>query len=558
MKSSYYIKFLFSLFLVSFLLTGCGGGGSGSPESNIVIDVNTSSDDVVEDVALIERFNFPIAIGDFWIYQWSHSSSSTSSSGTNTDSENGLFSMSVLNSEVIDNITLYKIKFDGDYVINNLDISKRLTHLGVHENKIIGYDGNKIFTLMDATSGSWSGHALFTNAFDNKLVVVDNDTIDNSYISQDAYAISNSINKDKCEYILGQTICGDESYTATTKEYYSPAVGAIGFLHKINTSYSGGGYTTYHAITTKVGLISSSLPGDTTVLEVEPNDSIDEAFVINSLPIKILATGSMDDNGSTLPIKAIDELSTNNSKETAQNMMLPLSKITGSVVENNPGSIVGHTYSYKGSDLLWRTTTDFFWMEDFYTFQFPDDSYPAEVSIYAPNASDGTLQICNVFYDTSVNPDYLMVKECATLTNGEASFKILNYSNTNTPNTQYIAVNGTSYTPTEYEISLSRLRDSPTYIDYGLMKIHDYYKIVLDEERYLSIELEADDTSNSKDFDLYLFDTSGDKILASSTNYRTSNNEKIEMTLQAGTYYIGVDSAYDYYSSSKVYYLMVE
>jgi hypothetical protein len=288
--------------LLSVVVISCGGGGSsgsttGGSSTDTTDNSDTSPGNVAPDIA---GFDFILNEGDFWEYQWDYSSSSAYSGGGSSGDRNGIFRITLGKPSTVGGMTVYPLIVSGN---NRQDvdgassfISPRWTHLAVYDNQImVSSDGSSFETVFDANNGLVMGFGFFEELSATNLFEIANGTVNNNYISGDAYVVSDSASESNCEYFPGYgTICGADvsvDYTMMRREYYQEGVGPVGYYYHYSAS-TGGTFDSVHVSkTVNIGLIASSLRGDIVdyTLETEFNNTPQTASPVSysSLPVTL-------------------------------------------------------------------------------------------------------------------------------------------------------------------------------------------------------------------------------------------------------------------------------
>jgi len=161
---------------------------------------------------------------------------------------------------------------------------------GSEQNILGSTDGTNLSIIFDAQNGFWPGGGFFVDEGTSALNQAQNSTISTvhnvtQYISGTAIKTGLSSSQSTCEYYPGVgNICGDSSYNFSQWEYFKPYVGPYGYYYYNTYSDCGGGFCSGGTWERFVGLVSSSLLGDSVdyVLENEPNDSPSSAQILSN------------------------------------------------------------------------------------------------------------------------------------------------------------------------------------------------------------------------------------------------------------------------------------
>jgi len=244
------------------ILSACGGGGGG--DTSLPTDTNetdtTETDTTATDT--ISGFDFSLQEGDFWEYVWDYSQSTTSSSGTSSESDIGVFRITLGAPVQIDNVSAFPLIVSGKVVDpGSFTYVSNWTHIAVSGNQILASaDGTSLEVIFDANTGTWTGGGFFDPVDPSREVSAYEDTVDNQFVNTSAYRIGSSSSQSLCETIAGFTVCSnDESFTITEDEYFKEGIGPLAYEFYSSSTYTGGGYTTYHHTERILGLIDSSL-----------------------------------------------------------------------------------------------------------------------------------------------------------------------------------------------------------------------------------------------------------------------------------------------------------
>ena len=167
---------------------------------------------------------------------------------------------------------------------------------------------NKLF---DARSGFWAGSGFFSDRFaSNELVQASATQVREDFTTASwpgfrtgpAAAVSRAAQQSRCEQIAGLRICPrEEAFSARESEYYRKGVGALAYSFDFSASFSGGGFFSSSTTKERLGLVATSLRGDTappaksdepaagSLVETEPNDTEAQARMVASMIPHIVA-----------------------------------------------------------------------------------------------------------------------------------------------------------------------------------------------------------------------------------------------------------------------------
>lgn len=453
------MRHLLAIIFITLLSVSCGGGGSSSDTAadDTNNDTNTTNDTTdINTGPSIEGFDFVLREGDFWEFGWDGKVSRfAQGSGGSTSEESGRFRLTLGAPSNIGGVSAYEILVSGNPSWGDTrDFTPRWRYIGMDNNKIYGStDGATLELVFDAETGSWSGGGFFSEWPDDTLIVASQGTIDNAYITDsEAITVGRSSSQDQCETIAGIVICGDQSFTSTEREYFKPGVGLLGYRFFNSFSFSGGGFSSGGSDEYDVGLIASSLRGDSVdyILEVEPNNSFVNAMPL-ALPANLrgdaLIEGDSQNGGwVAIVLNTIDEIEPNDSSFTAQALNLPV-RIRGTVSTGDSGTFT--TVSIPGFTPYQATLEDWYeWQNDpqelRFTLEydpssmadldllvsgidFPDtwsiadnpatDNYTEEAILNAVGQTSGTYQVIVDAFSTPNGPvDYTLRVDTFTTT----------------------------------------------------------------------------------------------------------------------------------------------
>jgi hypothetical protein len=287
MKITAFLSFL----SVVLIFMSCGGGGGGGG-TNGTGDNGTGENQ--GDTIKYQGFNFSLNQGDFLEYGWDYYYSSSSGSSSSFSDQAGAFRITLGAPVTIGGVNFYAVNLTGitgakDASDESYSFAPRWKYIAIDNNKVLGStDGVQTSVIFDAGKGYWAGGGFIKTFPSDKLIQATGPTslVTNDYItSSDALKVSESFNQSECEYYPGiGTICGDESHDYIETEYFIPNVGLALYYYYNSAFYEGGGV--YSGVTwiKHVGLVASSLRGDTVdyLLENEPNDSPSAAQAISN------------------------------------------------------------------------------------------------------------------------------------------------------------------------------------------------------------------------------------------------------------------------------------
>lgn len=399
------------------------------------------------------------------------------------------------------------------------------------DNQILGSeDGTTLTALFDGQIGAWPGAGFFTSISSSALVTGNDGQIDDDYITESCIVVSQSDSESQCEYFPGiGNICGDSSYSWTENEYYKEGIGPIGYYYYNTFSDCGGGFCSGATWTHNVGLVASSLQGDTADydLESEPNDSPGTAQAMT--PSRDIHGYCRDEDGGTdMTLNEIPEVEPNDHpQQTAQILNQP-TMVDGDIKDDD---------SYTAIDFDYISNNYQRAVEDWYTFTLTS---AATVNVELNHEGPASTQIqLYLFNDTG------------TTSMGD----VLVFDEQSEPTTTTRSIMGALGSGT-YLIAVDAWDTDSVSVDYTLdflgstREIEDFYSFTLNAQTTVTITMNVEDSS--ADLDLYLYDENGATLIESGIAGGTQ--ESITTTIGPGTYIIGVDA----FDGSSNYTLAVE
>ena len=480
---------------------------------------------------LFTGFDFKLKPGDFWDFQWDYQSSYWDSfGGGSTKKGSGIFRVTLGGAGTIGSVFAYQVNVSGKSGFDDTnDLAPRWKYIAVAKNQILGSeDGTKFVTLFDAQKGMWPGSGFFTTLASERLFTASQGTIDNDYITDSAIVIGRSSSESQCEY-FGEygTICGgDYNESDVHKEYYKELIGPIGYYRYFSMSDMTGQYPWSSSTIVNVGLIASSLRGDTLTYEMEsePNDSPTSA---NRLDTALEMRGYASDDDAGYELAALSEINTNNSWETAQMLTLP-GKVAGDVLNTDPSTYIEF---YIGNDGYYTFT------EDWFMFTLDSSTY-IDVNLNHDGVSNGALYLFLFHYTGSY--------DMGTVADYNASFGATDtnariYGNFDA-GTYLVAVD---YVPNEGQETNGQRVGYTLEAIKGLNSgsvfvIEDWYSFTLSAKTSVNIRLTI--AESSADMDLTLYDSGSDQLVGISNSGSEGEDEIISSLLDPGTYLVGVNA----------------
>lgn len=275
------------IILTATLLPACGGGGGGTGSSSSGGTGGTggtggdTGGGTVQPA--IPGFALSLNAGAYWEYKWDYYSNSwAQGSSPSTSTQTGRYRVTLGSPVLIAGTQAYPVEITGDPG-NGQSSGPRWKYLAVKDMTLLGsVDGSQFSVIFDAQNGFWPGGGFFADLGSTALNQAQAGTVAGvrnitQYISGSALKTGLAGSQSTCQYYPGVgTICGDSSYSFDQWEYYQPDIGPYGYYYYNTFSDCGGGFCSGATWEQMVGLVSSSLRGDTVDydLENEPNDSV--------------------------------------------------------------------------------------------------------------------------------------------------------------------------------------------------------------------------------------------------------------------------------------------
>lgn len=361
--------------VLTLAAAGCGGGGggdtgaggSGSSGSTGGSGGGGQTADTGSTQPLYAGFDFSLKTGDFWEYGWREYGSSYAMSDTSSYDTQGEFRITLGDPVLIEGVEAFPMELSGQ---TRNYVRGRWQYIAVADNKVyVSADGASLKEVFDAQDGTLLGNGFFSELGSNTLYAIESGTISNDFIQGPAYAVSQSFSDGQCEYFpeVGQTICGSDMQTTyKEKEYFLGGVGPLGYYYYNAYSSCGGGFCSGSTDTKDVGLVASSLRGDTVdyELEQEPDNTPAVAHTL-TLPAKV--KGGFYDEDSfgatvTYSVAPMAEVEPNDSHLATQTLTTPVT-LTGDALAGEHGEYLtlsnfpsfGTTYNEQIED--WYTVT---------------------------------------------------------------------------------------------------------------------------------------------------------------------------------------------------------
>jgi hypothetical protein len=519
-------KALCRLFLI-IIIASNGGGGGGTTTTDTTTDGGGDGDtggDGGTTPPVFSGFDFTLSEGDFWDYSWDYSKAYWDSfSGGSTTEDSGTFRVTLGSAKVIEGVTAYEVKVTGKSQVDSLNLAPRWDYLAISENKLLGSeDGTTLTTIFDAQEGTWPGSGFFASFSSEDLFTATEGNINNDYISGPAISVGQSSSSSQCEYFPGVgTICGgDYNENDIKKEYYKENIGPLGYYSYFSISDMTSYYPWSSSTTINLGMVSSSLSGDTANydFEAEPNDSPAAAQAMT--PSRDIHGYCGDEDGGTdippVPEAEPNDTQTGTVGEAAQSLSL------NTVVSGNTDlgdSYTSVTFSSRGSPYT-------IGIEDCYSLTL-GSSTTVKTELDYQGSPEGARIALFIFNNTGTN------------TLGDAIAFDLSEDTTKSFTFVYgagtyliaVVVHDESTAQADYTLQVSKASESD-------FEIEDWYSFSLDSQAAVTITLDIANTS--ADLDLYLYDENGATLLESSI--AGGAQESITKTIGPGTYIIGVDA----------------
>jgi hypothetical protein len=268
------ILFLAVLILIlvaaSFILPGCGGGGSKNGGGNPNPGASpTPGDGPTPSVSPtptpsfsslpgfpIPGFDLQLQPGTYWHYGW-HKIVSWDHLfyGSGSTTTFGDFTITLGVAITIGGVTAYPLQISGD----NSPFPINWRYLASQDNKILASsDGTALHTIFDGATGQWQGGGFFTGG-SNAVVTATATALTYDYIGTTAYNISFSDFNGSSGGIyfpgIGYIPGGHDFSGITVSEYFKPGIGPVGYYYSSYSSVAGD----HDSTTEDVGVVETSL-----------------------------------------------------------------------------------------------------------------------------------------------------------------------------------------------------------------------------------------------------------------------------------------------------------
>ena len=371
------MKHLLAIILITFISVSCGGGGSST--DTLPDDDNPPGgiDDPV-----ITGFDFTLKQGDFWEYEWDYYTSTVIPGGGSSGTKRGVFRITLGAPETVGELTAFPLIMSGNNR-SGIDgvtpfITPRWSHIAINDNKVLLSKGGLDFkTVFDANTGKVIGFGFFEELSEDHLFEVSSGSIDNDYITEPAFVLSDSAGESDCEFFpsIGQTIGGagvSVDFQMKRREYYQSNVGPVGYYYDFSST--SGDVSQIRTI--NIGLVASSTRGDVVdyALETEPNNLPAAASQVANATLPFTLKGDFsyqEDIDVSLPanyatnhylyLNARNENEDNNTLATAE-AIAKNESVHGQIKSDDPGEF----RSFNTSGLSVNTS-----IEDWYTYNNP-------------------------------------------------------------------------------------------------------------------------------------------------------------------------------------------
>ena len=199
--------------------------------------------------------------GDYWEFEWSDTTASTTSSGTGSTGKTGSFRVTLSAPQNLAGRTAYPITVSGDAGVGK-PVWNYLTTDGP---LLLGTrDGTAYSTILGSETGGWKGAGFFSFFRPDLSKVVSKGTFQGNYRTVGAWVVSRSSSSGGCTYYseVGENICATDPSSYSESEYEKAGVGPVGYRYSSSTSFSGGGFYQVVNITRLVELVKSSKVAD--------------------------------------------------------------------------------------------------------------------------------------------------------------------------------------------------------------------------------------------------------------------------------------------------------
>jgi hypothetical protein len=297
--------------LLTTLLTACGGGGGSGGNSSSTSSsgggTGSSSSSSSSGGGSGTPLNVSFSEGDYWEFFWTDETTTfAQGSGTSGDVSVGRYRITLGTSVLIQGREAFPLNITGD--TGGGEFAPRWTHVAVGDDgSLLGStDGAGLQTVYNAASDQWSGGGMFVDFGDNP-VEVSSGMFPGVYNQLSATLAEYEFDDARCETILGNTICDDDSTQFSEREYYKTGIGPVGFALRISYSSDGGGFFSSHTINETIELIDTSFTAtDGSVFNLPPWEEVDSLNIARyrhsavALDGKIYVLGGLSSTNVTL------------------------------------------------------------------------------------------------------------------------------------------------------------------------------------------------------------------------------------------------------------------
>ena len=201
--------------------------------------------------------------GDYWEFEWTDSSTSSSSSGTSTTEKSGVFRVTLGAPQSLGGRAAFPITVSGD---PSASFGKPIwNYLAADGPVLLGTrDGTLYSTVLGSESGGWKGSGFFSFFRTDLAKVSSRGTFQGNYRTTGAWVVTRSASSGGCTYYpeVGGNVCAGDPSNYSESEYQKAGIGPIGYRYSSSASYSGGGFYSTVTIVRTIELLKSSRVAD--------------------------------------------------------------------------------------------------------------------------------------------------------------------------------------------------------------------------------------------------------------------------------------------------------
>ena len=250
-----------SIFILLLIVTSCNQTPKQQTDIAVVNTTNTDTDiGISEEIISSTQTKYAPQIilkeGGYWKYKWQSADTTTAQgSSTTVDNKNGEFTLTLGTPTTINATEAFPLIIEG----KSDKYIPRWSYLAIGEDgSLLGLENGTFKTIYSATESSWNGGGFFIKFTDSDAVKVTTSTYEGIYNTMDAVLVSFADASGGCEYLLGYTLCEENSASTSLKEYYKQGLGAIGYYSYSHNTYSGGNFYSSSTFESSIELVNSS------------------------------------------------------------------------------------------------------------------------------------------------------------------------------------------------------------------------------------------------------------------------------------------------------------